>query len=221
MSTGDGKGEMPSGETSVDGPSAGGSLGWLDRVADQLDRWSERVSFELFRFGIWFALPALVVLVTVDVALRYVFNAPLQWGRDANGLLLLTAIFCTLPHVWDRAYHIRMEVFYSRFRRETRERVDVVSAVAGIVFFGLIAVQGARFVPFMIRTGETGEDLSWRLWPFMAVLSACSVVMVMRIFSNPAAKEERLRHRLSDRAVEPPAPMPSGTDDPSAQEEGQ
>ena len=131
-------------------------------------------------------MPALVVLVTLDVALRYLFNAPLQWGRDVNGLFLLMTIFCALPHAWDRAYHIRMEVFYLRLSDTRRRTVDVLASVAGIIVFGLMAVQGARFVPFMIATGETGEDLDAPLWPFMGILSACAVVMVARVFSNPA-----------------------------------
>lgn len=168
--------------------------GALDVALARLDRWSERVSFELFRFGIYVTMPALVVLVTLDVTLRYVFNAPLQWARDVNGLLLLVSIFTALPHAWDRSYHIRMEVFYSRFPPERRRLADVLSSLAGVLFFGLMAVQAARFVPFMIQTGETGEDLRAPLWPFMGVLSICAFVVVARIFSNPPATEENLRH---------------------------
>ena len=92
-------------------------------------------------------LPSLVVLVTLDVALRYLFNAPLQWGRDVNGLLLLMTIFGALPHAWDRASHIRMEVLYVRLSGARRRSVDVLASVSGIIVFGLMAVQGARFVP--------------------------------------------------------------------------
>jgi hypothetical protein len=66
--------------------------------------------------------------------------------------------------------------------------------VAGIVFFGLMAVQGVRYVPFMIRTGETGEDLLLPIWPFMGFLAFCALVMAARLFANPAADEERLRY---------------------------
>lgn len=176
-------------------------VGGLDGAADWLDRVSERISFGMFRFGIWVTMPALVLLVTLDVALRYVFNAPLEWARDVNGVLLLIGVLCALPHAWDRAYHIRMEVFYTRFTTRRRRWADVLSSVSGIVFFGFMAVQGARFVPFMIQTGETGEDWHFVLWPFMAVLSLCSLVMVARVFSNPAADEGRLRHKLRDRAA--------------------
>ena len=194
----------PSSETPEAGPEgaprgteAAGALTAFDRFGARVDRVSERVSWELFRVGIYLALPALVVLVSTDVTLRYVFNAPLQWARDVNGLLLLLSIFCALPHAWDRAYHIRMEVFYIRVGREKRRRLDVVASVAGIVFFGLMAVQAARYVPFMIRTNETGEDLLLPIWPLMAILSFCCLVMVLRLFSNPAADEHRLRYGVT------------------------
>lgn len=164
-------------------------MAWFDQGAEVLDRWSARVAQRLFKLGVYVMMPALVALVTLDVALRYLFNAPLQWGRDVNGLLLLLTVFCALPHAWDRAYHIRMEVFYLRLSGARRRTVDVLASVAGIIVFGLMAVQGARFVPFMIATGETGEDLEAPLWPFMAILSACAAVMVTRVFANPAARE--------------------------------
>jgi len=167
---------------------------WLDTAADRVDRWSERVAYELFRLGIFVTMPALVLLVTTDVFLRYVFNAPLEWGRDVNGLLLLMTIFSALPHAWDRGYHIRMEVLYSRLSGNRRRWADVLAAVSGIIVFGLMAVQGARFVPFMIGTGETGEDLRLQIWPFMGFLAFCAAVLVLRLLSNPAGAEDGLRH---------------------------
>ena len=188
---------------------------WFDLAAERIDRWSERLSYQLFRLGLYVTMPALVVLVTLDVALRYLFNAPLQWGRDANGLLLLMTIFCALPHAWDRAYHIRMEVFYLRLSSARRRGVDVLASVAGIIVFGLMAVQGARFVPFMIGTGETGEDLELPLWPFMGFLSVCAFVMVARVFSNPAGVEDHLRYRVRDqRGARIPGPAVSARDRP-------
>lgn len=168
-----------------------GLLARIDAAAAWLDRWSARLSELLFRAGVRVVLPALVALVTLDVALRYLFSAPLQWGRDVNGLLLLTTMFCVLPHTWDRAYHIRMEVFYLRLPAARRRIVDVLASVAGVVVFALMAVQAARFVPFMIATGETGEALDAPLWPFMALVAACAAVMAARVFGNPAGADRR------------------------------
>jgi TRAP-type C4-dicarboxylate transport system permease small subunit len=158
----------------------------LDSVFAAVDRLSSRASLHLFRLGIYVMLPALVALVTLDVVLRYAFDSPLQWARDVNGLFLLMSIGAALPHAWDRSYHIRMEVLYERLPPARRRLVDVLSSVSGIVFFGMIAVQAARYVPFMMRTGETGEDLLWPLWPYMAFLGVCALVTVARLVANPA-----------------------------------
>lgn len=179
----------------------------LDAAFARVDRWSAAASRQLFRLGIYFMQPALVILVTLDVVLRYVFDAPLQWARDVSGLFLLMAICAALPHAWDRSYHIRMEVVYDRFSAERKRLVDVLSASSGIVFFGMMAVQAARYVPFMIRTGETGEDLLWPLWPYMAFMAVCAAVTVARLFSNPAAVAG---HRGGGTGAAPEAPIGGG-----------
>ncbi|MBM4183590.1 MAG: TRAP transporter small permease [Gemmatimonadetes bacterium] len=174
----------------------------LDSAFDRIDRASATAARRLFALGIYVMLPALVLLVTTDVVLRYVFDSPLQWARDVSGLFLLMSIGAALPLAWDRSYHIRMEVVYDRLSPTRRRLVDVLSVVSGIVFFGMMAVQAALYVPFMIRTGETGEDLLWPLWPYMAFLALCGFVAVARLFANPAPSRSR----------EGAAPVPTPTD---------
>ncbi len=157
----------------------------LDSALVHVDRWSAVASRWLHRLGVYVGLPALVLLVTVDVLLRYLFNAPLGWGRDANGLLLLMTLFSCLPRAWDLGYHIRMEIFYARMSKRTQEIADVLTAVAGIVFFASIGIQGLRFVPYMMATDETGEDLLIPLWPFMTFMALASLVFAARLLSNP------------------------------------
>lgn len=154
-------------------------------MLELIDRWSARAALYLYRLGVFGGLPALVGLVTVDVLLRYLFNAPLRWSRDANGLLLLITLFGALPHAWDRGYHIRMELVHSRLSGRRRQMADLLSALSGIIVFGALVVQSARFVPYMAITWETGEDLMMPLWPFMAFMGLCSLVFVARLLSNP------------------------------------
>jgi len=165
-------------------------LSLLDAGLEAVDVWSDRISKVLFRVAVDFALPALMLVVTLDVVLRYVFNAPLAWGRDVNGVLLLMATFSALPHAWDRGYHIRMEVFYSRLHGRAHDLADVATGVSGILFFALMGVQALRFSPYMATTGETGEDLLLPIWPFMAYMGFCSLVLVARLLGNPSGEEQ-------------------------------
>lgn len=150
-----------------------------------LDRGSARASAWLYALGVYGALPALLGLVTVDVLLRYFFNAPLQWSRDANGLLLLVVLFSALPAAWDRGHHIRMEIFYLRLPERWRVAADMLSALAGVAFFALLTVQAVAFTRYMAFIGETGEDLEAPLWPAMAFVAISGAVFVARLIANP------------------------------------
>ena len=163
---------------------------FVDAAVEGLDAGSNRISVALYRVAVDAALPALMLLVSLDVILRYVFNSPLPWGRDVNGLLLLITIFSALPHAWDQGYHIRMEVFYNRLGRRPRIWADVATGVAGVLFFALMGIQALRFVPYMASTGETGEDLLLPVWPFMAYMGFCSLVLAARLIANPTGEEQ-------------------------------
>ncbi len=156
-------------------------------IVEALDRWSACASRWLYNIGVYGALPALLLLVTAEVVLRYAFNAPLQWSRDANGLLLLVTLFSALPHAWDRGYHIRMDVIHARMPARWRRAADVLAAMAGFVFFALLSAQAVIFSRYMFLTGETGEDLNAPLWPFMVFIALCGLVFSARILANPKA----------------------------------
>ena len=152
-----------------------------------LDRWSALAARGLYGIGVYAALPALLTLVTLQVVLRYIFNSPLQWSRDVNGLLLLITLFAALPHAWDRGYHIRMEIVHGRLGARWRSVADALSALAGVVFFALLSTQAFSFARYMLITGETGEDLGAALWPFMVFVGVCGIVLCARLVVNPAA----------------------------------
>ena len=158
-------------------------------ILASLDRWSMRASRWLCNIGVYGALPGLFVLVTLDVILRYVFNSPLQWSRDASGLLLLVTLFSALPFAWDQGYHIRMEVVHARMSARWKHVSDIVSAAAGFGFFALLAIQAVRFARYMFLVNETGEDLNTPFWPFMLYVAICGVVFSARLLSNPSAEK--------------------------------
>lgn len=159
-------------------------------ILQVLDRGSARAAGILFAIGVRAALPALLTFVTLEVVLRYGFNSPLHWSRDVNGLLLLITLFSTLPQAWDRGYHIRMEILHRRLRGRWRSLADALSALAGLVFFGLMSIQAVGFARYMFVTGETGEDLSVALWPFMVYAAVCGLVLCARLVANPEAAHD-------------------------------
>ena len=148
----------------------------------QASRW-------LCNVAVYAALPALFVLVTLDVVLRYIFNSPMQWSRDVSGLLLLVTLISALPYAWDEAYHIRMEILHARLAPVWRNAADIASAAAAFIFLMLLGVQAVMFAYYMFLVDETGEDLNALLWPFMLYVACCGFVFTARVVSNPTAEK--------------------------------
>lgn len=169
--------------------------GTLDRALELLDVVSGRLSLALTRFAAFVTLPILMVFVSVDVAMRYLFDSPIRWAADANGLLLLVTVASALPYAWDRGYHIRMEIVYARLRGRSRGVADIAAAGLGAAFFVATGIQAFRFAPYMARTQETGQDLLIPVWPFMAYLGFCMLLLAARLIANP---EMRPPHRSTE-----------------------
>jgi TRAP-type C4-dicarboxylate transport system permease small subunit len=131
--------------------------------------------------GTLLVLPLMAVIITVNVILRYFFNAPLAWGEEANGLLLFLVLFLSMTYAWDQKKHIRMELLYVHLKGTARAISDWVTTIAGIVFFGLLGLQCIFDIGYMMKTNETGEELHLPLWPFRALAALISFVFVIKL----------------------------------------
>jgi TRAP-type C4-dicarboxylate transport system permease small subunit len=123
----------------------------------------------------------MILIITLNVIMRYVFNAPLSWGEEMDGLLLFLVLFLSMTFTWDQKRHIRMEIVYVKLKGGMRSLADLASGITGIIFFGLLAVQCFRDIPYMVKTHETGEELGFPLWPFRIIMALISLVFVIKL----------------------------------------
>ncbi len=145
----------------------------------------ESISLTLHRTVIVIFLPAMGVLITTDVILRYVFDSPFIWGTEANGLLLLIVFFGSLTYCWVAKRHIRMELIYGRFKGKLKVWADIFAGLTAMLFFGMLGIQALREVPHMIEINETGEMFLIPLWPFKVYMGLCSILFfLLLLFSN-------------------------------------
>ena len=125
--------------------------------------------------------PAMVFLITLDVILRYFFNAPIAWSQDVSGLLLLIAFFGSLQQCWNERRNMRMSVLYDRFGGIWRKAADILASLAGMLFFGMLGYQCLRDIPEMISTSETGMLLKIPFWPFKVLIFILSVLIFIKL----------------------------------------
>jgi len=125
-------------------------------------------------------LGAATIIIGTDVVLRYVFNAPLEWSIEATGLLLLMMVFASLPYVWERRGHIRMELLSKHFSGASSVAADLATAVSGAIFSVLLCYEMIRNAPMMRAMNEGAEHLGVPHWPFAIFIAFIAALMTLQ-----------------------------------------
>ena len=131
-------------------------------------------------------LCASTAIIGTDVVLRYVFNAPLSWSIEATSLLLLVMVFGSLPYVWERGGHVRMEIIYVQMRGVPRLIADFATALCGALFSTLLCYQMLLNVPLMWQRHEAAEFLGVPHWPFALFVACVAALMTLQFVAFAA-----------------------------------
>lgn len=78
-----------------------------------------------------FCILILILLITVDVLLRYVFNISQIWMMESEVYLFAFVILMSGGIGLKEEKHIRIDVLYSKLNSKWRRRIDTI----GIIFF--------------------------------------------------------------------------------------
>jgi TRAP-type C4-dicarboxylate transport system permease small subunit len=92
----------------------------------------------------------MVVSITYDVILRYVFIAPTHWALEVNTFLLV--FLCIIPagDVLRVGTQIRITFLYDRLTPAVKARLDILRAAAGVSFCTIMIWKG--------------WDMAWKAW---------------------------------------------------------
>jgi TRAP-type mannitol/chloroaromatic compound transport system permease small subunit len=134
----------------------------------------------------WLNMP-LVLIVSYEVAVRYLFNAPTVWAFDLTYMLYGTIFMLGSAYALHKGAHIRTDFFFERWSTRTK---GVIDSVAYLVFFFpsifvFLLVSGAEGW-YAFEIGETSEQTPWRpiLWPFKAVVPLTCLLLLIQGISE-------------------------------------
>ena len=76
----------------------------------------------------WVAL-AIVVLMAINVVLRYLFSVGTVWSQELEWHLLVPLVLFGMSYALGHGDHVRVDILYTRFADRTKILVDLVSAL--------------------------------------------------------------------------------------------
>ena len=122
----------------------------------------------------------IMLITTMDVVARYVFNRPLVWGwllnRQLFGVFILFAGVFTLF----KGEHIRIEILYDHFPRGLKTAAKWIALLAFISFMSVLVWQGAwmGWNSLMMNEKAAGAfRIPW--YPFKLLIPAVAFLFLL------------------------------------------
>jgi len=118
------------------------------QIIDSISEWTGKT-------GQWLSV-SLVLVVTYEVIMRYVFNKPSLWPFDMACMMGLTLYVLAFAYVLRHKAHVRVDVFYTHLPSRGKAIIDILGAL--ILFFYLdVECLGKRGDSLSHRLGATSR----------------------------------------------------------------
>ncbi|MDP2087371.1 MAG: TRAP transporter small permease [Gemmobacter sp.] len=150
-------------------------------------RWTERV----LEGVISLALIAMAAVTVIDVAGRYLFNAPLQGGYEISELMMGLTVFAALPLATRAESHLAIGLMTDRLHGRARRVHRIVILLSTVAALAFIAWRMGVQAQILHRSEAATGSLQLPLWPLAGVMAGLAwlatvvaVVLVLRAFAG-------------------------------------
>lgn len=128
------------------------------------------------------SIALIMIVVVIDVVLRYFVGRPLGWTYDVVGSYLMVAAFFLAASDALRTHnHIAIDIFIDRFSPVVIHAVQCVGYACAAVMMGVIGWVGA----YRLASSWTGNDIismtvQLPTWPTYLLLTVGSALLALR-----------------------------------------
>ena len=142
----------------------------------------------------WLAL-AIVVLMAVNVLLRYLFSEGSVWAQELEWHLLAPLILFGMSYALLHGEHVRVDVFYAGFSERRKLLVDLLSALLCIAISAAIIWLSIQYVQQSYVIDERSPDpggLTHR-WVLKALIPVGFAFLILQCVAIVLGTLEKLR----------------------------
>jgi TRAP-type C4-dicarboxylate transport system permease small subunit len=152
----------------------------LQRLVSSLHRFAEAVAAAL--------LAVIFIAFILQIALRYVFNAPVGWTSELSVAAWLWLVLWGAAFVLKDHEEIRFDLVADRVGPRARRVLAAVGAVAVIVLFGMALPASYAYVTFM--KVEKSAYMGVRMDVMYMVFAVAVIIRSVRVLARVARGAE-------------------------------
>lgn len=129
------------------------------------------------------AMLSVMLVVFVDVLMRYLFNAPFSWSYDLISLYLVTVIFyASLSATAAAGEHVSVDILFKRFPLRVKVALRLVGHLLALAVFVLITVRATdRCLAAFVGGDVLAGRIAWPTWVSPAIVASGSLLMSIHL----------------------------------------
>lgn len=167
----------------------------LHKVGNVLGKFTGITGF-VTEIGICFV----ILLTTLDVILRYVFNMPILGSMELSQYAMLLAVFASFSFGQTEKSHIHVTMLLAKFPRRIQFVIYSILNIMGVVVIAAASVAAGQQAQIAMTRGYTSATLEFATAPFLwaeCILLAFfalaslydTIFSIIAIFNDEAATE--------------------------------
>jgi len=138
----------------------------MRRIGYIIDRIADLVGY----FSGWL-VPLMMILIAVEVFMRYVLHQPLMVADEFSAYMLVALSYLGLAYTWRQGGHVRISILVSRFPSRVSSWVRLISLIMVLIF--LIGLDQAGYKMIMYALKINLRSSTWLtiplFWPQLTV----------------------------------------------------
>ncbi len=139
-------------------------VGWIGRAAGYLNL-------------------VLIVLVVVDVALRWSFSLTAAWVIELEWHLFSLIFLLGIPYALQQDRHVRVDLFYEKFSRRDKRTVNLVGGLIFLLPWACVLLYYSSRYALDAWTGGEGSPnpngIPW-FFPIKAVVPLAAALLILQ-----------------------------------------
>jgi len=142
----------------------------------------------------WLAL-VIVVLMSINVVLRYLFSIGSVWAQELEWHLLVPLILFGCSYAMRHGEHVRVDIVYGRFSEKTKTVVDLFSALLLVAIAALFIWYSLHYVQqaYVIDEGSPDPGGIPHRYLLKGLLPVGFALLLVQALASALASAEKLR----------------------------
>ena len=130
------------------------------------------------------ALVSMIVLITLQVILRRLFNSPIDYTDEVSGYLLVGVTLLGLAYAMEKGDHIRVDMGLERLPPAVLRWLRIGWCIVGIAFSALLAFETGAYALESARMGSVSIDSQTLVAPIQALLPVGFILLALELLTQ-------------------------------------